>query len=131
MKNFCLRTLQTGLWLQTQTLQDQGHIVAHQSPDTDTPFVPDATPQADTSINLLVPTVSCDAAPQGDTSINVLAHTISSDAASPKMLASPEIFAGYPKAAPRKQTNRGEKAWKMYACDIITNDGGNKIEAVR
>ncbi|XP_055897466.1 uncharacterized protein LOC129928222 [Biomphalaria glabrata] len=69
------------------------------SPDTDTPFVPDATPQ-------------------GDTSINVLAHTISSDAASPKMFASPEIFAGYPKAAPRKQTNRGKKRGK---CMLATS----------
>ncbi|KAI8780061.1 piggyBac transposable element-derived protein 3 [Biomphalaria glabrata] len=88
------------------------------SPNTDTPFVPDAAPQADTSINLLVPSVSCDAAPQGDTSINLLAHTVSSDAASPKMFASPEIFLGYPKAAPRKQTNRGKKRGK---CMIATS----------
>ncbi|KAK6964348.1 hypothetical protein BgiMline_031571 [Biomphalaria glabrata] len=100
------------------------------SPNTDTPFVPDAAPQADTLINLLVPSVSCDAAPQGDTSINLLAHTVSSDAASPKMFASPEIFLGYPKAAPRKENQQREKTWKMYDRNIITNDGGNKIKAV-
>ncbi|KAK0064338.1 hypothetical protein Bpfe_005997 [Biomphalaria pfeifferi] len=67
-----------------------------------------------------------DAVTKGDIAINVLVHTVSSDAASP------EIFAGYPKLSCSLQANqqRGKK-WKMYDRDIITNDVGNKIKALR
>ncbi|KAK0048931.1 hypothetical protein Bpfe_021697 [Biomphalaria pfeifferi] len=59
--------------------------------NTDTPFASDASPQGDTSINLLVLSktpdsiLNCDAVSKGGISISVLVHTVSSDAVSPEI----------------------------------------------